>query len=91
MCEELFRTSFCILLKVLISWCVNYIFGVACAKVQFDPLLLPPSHMPVAYGPVKSRKAKAESSQKDNADDVDAGRLCAICKCKLLVLFIVFK
>lgn len=72
---------------------MNCVFDVIVirAKVQFDPLLLPPSHMPIAYGPVKSRKAKAETSGKDSADDVDFGRVCAVCKCLLLVLFIVLK
>jgi len=52
-------------------------------EVCFDPQLLPPSHMPVAYGPVKSRKAKVDSSQKDTAVDGDDGRVCTICSCRL--------
>jgi len=64
---------------------MNCIFVVVSAKVPFDPLLLPPSHMPVVYGPVKSRKAKSENSCKDSADDVDVACVCAVCKCKLLV------
>jgi len=59
------------------------------SKIQFDPQLLPPSHMPVTYGPVKSRKAKADMSQKDTADSVDVGRVCAVCTCSLLVCLLV--
>lgn len=61
------------------------------AKVCFDPQLLPPSHMPVAYGPVKSRKAKVDSSQKDTAVDGDDGRVCTICSCRLSVCLFVLK
>lgn len=53
-------------------------------EVGFDPQLLPPSHMPVVYGPVKSRKAKAEMSQKDVTHDVDVGCVCTVCNCSLL-------
>jgi len=54
-------------------------------KVPFDPQLLPPSHMPIVYGPVKSRKAKAEMLHKDNADNVDIRRVCTVCNGRLLV------
>jgi len=54
-------------------------------QVSFDPQLLPPSHMPVVYGPVKSRKAKAETSQKDVADGIHISHVCTLCKCSLLV------
>jgi len=61
------------------------------AKVGFDPQLLPPSHMPVVYGPVKSRKAKAEMSQKDVTHDVDVGCVCTVCNCSLLVRLLVLR
>jgi len=64
---------------------MKFVYVVLFSKVPFDPQLLPPSHMPVVYGPVKSRKAKAEMSQKDTADDKGIGRVCAICNCQLLV------
>jgi len=71
--------------------CVNCTFDVMSAKIPFDPLLLPPSHMPVVYGPVKSRKARPEATQKDAGDDVDTGCVCAVCKCKLLVCLLVLQ
>ena len=64
---------------------MKFVYVVLSSKVPFDPQLLPPSHMPVVYGPVKSRKAKAEMSQKDTADVKGIGRVCAICNCQLLV------
>jgi len=41
--------------------------------------------MPITYGPVKSKKAKADMSQKDIADSVEVGCVCAVCTCRLLV------
>jgi len=47
--------------------------------------------MPIVYGPVKSRKAKAEASHKDDASDVDISRVCAVCKYRLLVCSLVLQ
>ena len=58
-------------------------------KVAFDPQLLPPSHMPIMYGPVKSRKAKAEASQKDDCSAMDISRVCAVCQSRLSVCLLV--
>ena len=78
----------------------EYVTGVICeicvfvlisVKVTFDPQLLPPSHMPIVYGPVKSRKTKAEMSQKDTADDVDICHVCTICNSRLLVCSLVLQ
>jgi len=74
----MFVSFVCLLLYTLLGWNLS-------EKVAFDPQLLPPSHMPIVYGPVKSRKAKAETLQKDIATDVGINRVCAVCNCMLLV------
>ena len=61
------------------------VFIVVSAKVQFEPQLLPPSHMPIVYGPVKSRKAKAEVLQNDICNDEGVVRVCTVCNCRILV------
>ena len=51
-------------------------------QLNFDPLRLPPVHMPTAYGPVVS---KTVAASQEVVDTVDRQLVCAVCQCHIQV------